>query len=628
MISYAGILGHISIILSILFAIPSIVINNKIKNIFYYMFNLFSILSFFILIFAFYRDDFAIKNVFFNSDLNKSLHYKICASWASNDGSILLWNALLSCYAIASLFLFKISDKQKDILIKIISFVNILFLLFTYFISNPFKTFSIRPKDGFGLTPSLQDIALTIHPPILYLGYTGFIVPFILAHIVLLTEDQNILLMQYIKRSLSFAVGALSLGIALGSWWAYRELGWGGFWFFDPVENISLLPWLSAVTLYHFLIITIRSKGKFFITSSLLSIFTFLLVIYGIFLVRSGMLSSIHAFAKSYDKGMYLFLISSIITLFSLTIIFMRRNFISKIVKESLIRKLTKKEHHILLGNIFLLISLFVIILSILYYFYFILAYKIHINISTDYFIKGFIPTFIPICFLAGLSPIINIAKNNKKLYFTLLTVFIVLTILIFSYISISISTLNILILASALLLILHTISYALIIISKKMSIFNTKKLPVLLGHIGFGLLCISISLNSFLSQEVVFEGTIGNTMYISSVNNENIEVKLTNIRYTENTDYLNQIAEFTIKDKKGHVLFLKPEIRFYLKENKFSSKADIFSFLTHDIYLVLTNIKTDQIAANVYYRPFISFIWISCFLVVMSFFMTLSKKN
>ena len=234
------------------------------------------IICFFLLVFAFVSSDFSVKNVFLNSSTIKPLIYKVSGSWASHEGSILLYTSMLSLISSLYVKITKYETNTKNLQIAILAFIQILFLFFVYFTSNPFDNFKFVPDQGLGLNPVLQDKALSIHPPLLYMGYVTYITIYVNAILLLLnSKDKE----EIIKSSLhlsSLALMLLTAGIGLGSWWAYRELGWGGYWFFDPVENISLMPWLSGIALHHFLIITNKS-GKFFQWSIITSFLSFLL---------------------------------------------------------------------------------------------------------------------------------------------------------------------------------------------------------------------------------------------------------------------------------------------------------------------------------------------------------------
>ena len=284
--------GNSLLIFSIATSILAIFVKKQAKPYIFWTSSSAIIICFLLLVFAFISSDFSVKNVFLNSSTIKPLIYKVAGSWASHEGSILLYTTMLSFISSVYVKITKYETNTKNLQIAILAFVQTLFLFFIYFTSNPFDNFKFVPDQGLGLNPVLQDKALSIHPPLLDMGYVTYVTIYVNAILLLLKlKDRKVI----IKKSLhisSLALLLLTAGIGLGSWWAYRELGWGGYWFFDPVENISLMPWLAGIALHHFLIITDKS-GKFFHWSVLTSFLSFLLTLYGLFFVRSGIISSV-----------------------------------------------------------------------------------------------------------------------------------------------------------------------------------------------------------------------------------------------------------------------------------------------------------------------------------------------
>ena len=266
----------------------------------------FSIMSFVTLVLAFLISDFSIKTVVFNSHSDKPLLYKISGVWGNHEGSLLLW---LNIMVVVSLLFFYF-DKflSNQLKFKTILFHNFLilgFLLFILVFSNPFEGVLNVPKEGLGLNPILQDPALAIHPPLLYLGFVGSSIYFSAALAALSSSTDIKLFAKAIKFWVFISWSFLSLGIIVGSIWAYYELGWGGFWFWDPVENASLLPWLAITALIHSLLI-LEKKGKTYDWVIILCLMTFILSITGTFLVRSGILNSVHTFASDPSRGLYI----------------------------------------------------------------------------------------------------------------------------------------------------------------------------------------------------------------------------------------------------------------------------------------------------------------------------------
>lgn len=602
-----SIIGNFLLISSGVLSIASIFFKNRIKLICFCLSSFASIIAFCIVIFAFITSDFSLKNVFLNSSSSLPLIYKISASWASHEGSMLLWVSMLSIIGVLYIYLAKISSESQDFGIIILSFVQILFISFIIFTSNPFDGFSFLPSQGMGLNPMLQDTALAIHPPILYLGNVSYIALFVSGCLLLYKKEDQYQILLLSKGFSSFALMCLTSGIGLGAWWAYRELGWGGFWFFDPVENISLLPWISGIILHHFLLITIKN-GKFLRWTITFSLLSFLLSIYGTFIVRSGIISSVHSFAFSPERGFYILAICFTLTVLSILWFVIKNQNLSKISNS-----LNRYEIGILASNSFWFASLISLIISLIYPIYCSFVNGADIVIDPEYFISIFIPIFIPILLLAAIVPSITKLFNWKNIVCCLLGILI--TAIISLYIKFGII---------AWLIAFGSI-YLMLIMS--LNFFESEKLlkqySLFFAHFGFGLLALSILLNSLLSQEIEFIGKIGD-----KVTNKNLLIKLDNIKFNDGSNYYRQIAIFTVEDNNGNIVNLKPENRLYKIENSLSKEVDIYSFLFYDLYAVLSRIDNKNIYATIYYQPCISFIWLSIFIISLGFFFLLIDKR
>ncbi len=612
-----------------------------------------TLLSFTLLVYSFVISDFSLQIVFLNSSTLKPLLFKIAGSWSSHEGSILLWLCLLQI--ISCCYVCLINDKQdKQLAILILSILQLLFGSFIYFTSNPFNAFSFIPEQGLGLNPMLQDIALSIHPPILYLGYVSYVVPFTCACIILLRSITSFssplsfprrresgkkysksysdklsmdsrLRGNDIKLLKTFAnIGILftTIGIALGSWWAYRELGWGGFWFFDPVENISLFPWLSAIALHHSILITVKS-GRMQSWTIILSIITFLLVVFSTFLVRSGFITSIHSFAVSPERGAYLLTIFVIIALSSIGLMSYRGP--ATVSRKSLIKRLDTvarprydiKETGIILGNICFLTSLVILICATLYPVIYSLFDDKPVIINEEFFVSNFIIFVIPILFIAGFFT----NKSSLKRHIIILLLSLVICYAIsfkvkYGFISAAL-------IISAVFLMLHTI-YSLL----NKTVYFQKSLKassaaMILGHFGFALIAFSVTINSLLQSEVDFTGMVGDSKILGE-----FKVTLQNIKFAQGENYYRQIAEFWLEDREGKITILKPENRFYIIEKTLSQESDIYSYLTYDLYAVLSNIDNDIIHAKIYYKPMMSFIWLGVIITASGFLIGLINRR
>ena len=311
-------IAHIFLIISfLLFALQlaiSIDYNNfnlrysvfdPIKKLSFFSF-LLIITSFLILIFNYINSDFSILNVYNNSHTNKPLIYKISGAWGNHEGSLLMWLSILSIYGLV--FISLINKVPRSFSFKVLltlGIVNIGFIGFTIFTSNPFLRVFPIPEEGLGLNPVLQDPGLAFHPPLLYLGYVGLTIPFSFSIAALLEGKVTSRWAQLVRPWILASWIFLTLGITLGSWWAYYELGWGGWWFWDPVENVSLLPWLLTTALLHSVRVT-EKRDRLKSWTILLAILSFSLTLLGTFIVRSGLLTSVHAFASDPARGIFI----------------------------------------------------------------------------------------------------------------------------------------------------------------------------------------------------------------------------------------------------------------------------------------------------------------------------------
>ncbi|MBC8307425.1 MAG: heme lyase CcmF/NrfE family subunit, partial [Pelagibacterales bacterium] len=344
----------LSTIFSCIVLIPKSILQIKIKYFLFFIRSATFLIcaSFISLILAYVTSDFSNFNVFQNSHSEKPLIYKITGAWGNHEGSILLWVCMISIYGFFYSLFSKSSESFKVLVLKIQSGIFIIFSFFIIFTSNPFLVNSVVVEEGLGLNPILQDPALAIHPPMLYLGYVGFSLVFSLAIANLLkTNSDETWIVETQKWSI-ISWGFLTAGIALGSYWAYYELGWGGWWFWDPVENISLMPWIAGLALVHSLLM-VRGEEAIERWIVFLSILCFSLSILGTFLVRSGILTSVHSFAADASRGLFILLIFFVTTGFGFLVFLIK----SPTKKNDLHLLLINKTSALIINNIFMMIA-------------------------------------------------------------------------------------------------------------------------------------------------------------------------------------------------------------------------------------------------------------------------------
>lgn len=610
--------GNCLLVFSIATSILAIFTKRSIKAYIFWISSLAVITAFLLLILAFITSDFSVKNVFLNSSTIKPLIYKIAGSWASHEGSMLLYVSMLSFISSLYTKVVNYQGNTRNVQITILAFIQILFLFFIYYTSNPFDNFKFAPEQGLGLNPVLQDKALSIHPPLLYMGYVSYVTLYVNAILLLLIPKERTTLIKDSLRLSGFALIMLTAGIGLGAWWAYRELGWGGYWFFDPVENISLMPWIAGISLHHFLLVTNKSR-KFFYWSIITSFVAFLLTLYGLFFVRSGIITSVHSFAFSRERGFYLFVICSILTFLAFAAFIVRKKENHTGSKDNVASVLTIRDKAIMGGNILWITALLSLFIAVIYPIYQSFFYENNVAIDPEYFHQIFIPIFIPLMLIAAIIPYLNNHQSFSRKLIHLLIPFLI-TLVIFHYIPKPGIISTAIIFASTLLMIQMT-NLFLIESNYFQKSLTPRKLSLIIGHFSLGLLAFSISINVLFSKEIEFIGKTG-----ESVSDEFFLVKLDNIRFSNTEVYYRQIAEFSVQDNNGNVVILKPENRLYKIENTLSQESDIYSYLTHDMLASLSKVNGNTIHAIIYYKPMIWFIWLSIFLIAGSFVIYITK--
>ncbi|MCE3254982.1 MAG: cytochrome c-type biosis protein CcmF [Rickettsiaceae bacterium] len=373
---------------------------------------LLSAFSFFSLIFCHVISDFSVANVYQNSHSLKPLIYKISGTWGNHEGSMLMLLCFLNFYSLAFAFLSKINDRQKIITLSSQSIVSFGVSAFIAFTSNPFLQLFPIPLEGLGLNPLLQDIGLAMHPPMLYTGYIGFSLIFSIAIAGLLTEKFDKELAIKMRPWLMFSWSFLTLGIGLGSWWAYRELGWGGFWFWDPVENVSLMPWLSATALLHS-VAMLGKNNNFKIWSSFLSILVFTFCLLGIFLVRSGIVTSVHSFANDPQRGIFIIILLLIISGTGFLIFFFKSVKLNSFHDQKF--SVLSRNGMILINNFLLCLALFIVALGTLYPLILQLFFDSSVSIGPAYYNKLFAPIALIILCLMIFVPSVRLSKFSSS---------------------------------------------------------------------------------------------------------------------------------------------------------------------------------------------------------------------
>ncbi len=603
-------LGYYSLIFGLIFSFLLIfvsykdlkIINHSInsKIISFVFFQLFFVfLSFICLIISFINSDFSNVTVYNNSHTTKPLFYKISGSWGNHEGSLLLCLLVLTLF----IFIFLITSKKEPKKFRIITLlfqqiIIIGFFLFLLITSNPFSYLFPIPKEGLGLNPILQDPILAIHPPILYLGYIGSSIIFSSS---LAAITQNYVNNKWAKNLKSWTVISwffLTIGIMLGSIWAYYELGWGGFWFWDPVENISLMPWLCLIALIHSVIV-LEKRSQLASWTLILCISSFTLSMSGTFLVRSGILNSVHTFANDPKRGIFILIFLFILILISIFIFFIFYKPITKDQKNFLY----SRETSILINNWFMMYFLSVILIGTVYPIFLEVIADEKISVGPPFYNKLLIPFLIPFLILMAIGPNIKWIQDDIKL-FNLRLIFLFLISVLISYFVLIIIGLNGLfttfLIGVALYLLVTTISD--FFIKKKINLSQK------ISHFGFSLLILSIILNGIFSSEISTNIKVGEKYKF-----KHGIIYFEEVKNFKKQNYISVVTTFRIKEDNKKEIFLKPELRIFNQPENITSEADIKINFFSDKFLVVNLVKGNEYY-NIKYqtKPFMIWIWLS----------------
>ena len=581
----------------------------------------FLIICFGLLTTSFLQDDFSVLYVASNSNTALPIAYKFAAVWGGHEGSLLLWVLIL---AVWTLFLSK--DKALKSLpelriqsLSILGLISLGFLIFILYTSNPFERLLPIPIQGRGLNPLLQDPALVIHPPTLYAGYVGLAVPFALAVASLLTVNNH----QWAKHARSWTILSwmfLTGGIALGSWWAYYELGWGGWWFWDPVENASLMPWFVATALMHSLIIT-EKRGLFNGFSILLAITAFSLSLLGTFLVRSGVLISVHSFASDPQRGLFILMLLAFYTGSALIIYSIKQ-------KKNRSEKLHpfSRESLLLLNNVFLCASAGLVLIGTVYPLILEMLDLGKISVGPPYFNFVILFPFIPLLIFIGIAVFSNWRNDSKNILKKVLPIiFLSLALgLAFPFIYGWSSLLTLVGIYLALWTMITGISP---LIRNQFSIKKTLVfMPMMLGHIGLGLMILGITVTS--SYGITFDDSMS---IEQSSRVGDYEFKLTEIGKRNGPNYLAQFASIEITKDGKYIQTVYPEKRVYDSSSMAMTEAGIEANLFRDLFIAVgEDIGGGSWSMHLQYKPLLRLIWYGPIVMMLGGLIRvfLSKRN
>ncbi len=587
---------------------------NKVDNFFSLLSSQFilTVISFLSLIYSFVNSDFSNNTVFNHSHTSKPLFYKISGTWGNHEGSLLLWLLVLTFFIM--IFFIKSGNLKLTYRVLTIFFQQIIilgFYLFIIFTSNPFGVLYPVPVQGLGLNPILQDPLLAIHPPVLYLGYVGSSIIFSSSLATLVTNTMDNEWAKHIKKWIFTSWIFLTLGIMLGSIWAYYELGWGGFWFWDPVENVSLMPWFCLTALIH-TISVLEKRNMLQSWTFILSIMTFTLSMSGTFLVRSGILNSIHTFANDPSRGLFILVFLFSLILLSIFIFFV---YYENIKVKEIQFKFISKETSILLNNWFLMYFLSVVLVGTVYPIFLEAFTNEKISVGEPFYQKLITPFMVPFLIFMAFAPNISWIKQKAKIFNIKILILFLLNLILAFYIVRLTDTKY---LFSTILI---TSALFLFLISLKDFINSNSLISQRISHLAFSILILSILFNGILAKEYNSNMGVGDEVKFF-----NGTIKFLKISINKENNYQNIKGTFEYKNLQNKDILFEPEIRVYDQPNISTSEADIKTNFFTDNILNFNLLKDEEYFSVRYqYKPLMFWVWISTFFLafggVLSFF-------
>jgi len=580
---------------------------------------LFMLVAFACLTYSFIVHDFSVAYVANNSNTELPLLYRISAVWGAHEGSLLLWALALSLWTGGvTVFSRNVPDRMLARVIGVMGLVSIGFLLFMILTSNPFDRLFPVPVQGRDLNPLLQDPGLAIHPPMLYMGYVGFSVAFAFAIAAMLGGKLDAAWAKWSRPWTNVAWMFLTFGIALGSWWAYYELGWGGWWFWDPVENASFMPWIMGTALMHSLAVT-EKRGSFKAWTVLLAIFAFSLSLLGTFLVRSGVLTSVHAFATDPTRGVFILMFLAFVVGGSLLLYAIR----APQIRTASQFDVFSRDTALLFNNVLLVVVTASILLGTLYPLAIDALGAGKISVGPPYFNSVFVPLTIPLAMLVGVGALMRWKTDTpsrlvKKLWPVLLVSVVVAMVLMFSFAA-EVKPMALVGVVLAIWVMASTI-YGIWdrVKDKQKKISALIKAPLgfygmSMAHFGVGVFIIGITLTSLYSSEKDVRLAPGDNYQLGGY-----EFAFNGVQRAQGPNYVAHQGNLTVKRDGELVAMLEPEKRFYRAQSNPMTEAAIDAGITRDLFVALgEELKNDNAwSVRLYHKPFIRWIWMGAFLM------------
>ena len=571
-------------------------------------------LSFAALTHAFLVHDFTVAYVAHNSNTHLPTLYRVSGVWGAHEGSLLLWALILAAWtALVAVYSRSVPDTMVARVLAVLGLISAGFLMFMLFTSNPFDRLVPSPPEGRDLNPLLQDPGLAIHPPMLYMGYVGFAVPFAFAVAAMLGGRLDAAWARWSRPWTNVAWLFLTLGIALGSWWAYYELGWGGWWFWDPVENASFLPWLVGTALMHSLAVT-EKRGAFKAWTVLLAIFAFSLSLLGTFLVRSGVLTSVHAFASDPTRGVFILVFLVAVVGSSLFLYSLRAAQIRSPVGFDLV----SRETGMLLGNVFLVVAAASILLGTLYPLVLDALNLGKISVGPPYFNSVFVPLMVPLAVVVGLGMLARWKSDKAAVLWakvrwlavaSVIAGFAVPALLLpeFHWGAVLTVTLAVWITATVVKAVQERLAGGRRLASLPLGFWG-----MVLGHLGVAVFIVGVGLTSIYSSEKDVSLKPGDSYDLGGY-----LFTFEGVRQAQGPNFTASRGTVTITRGGEPVTVLEPEKRIYRVQTMPMTEAGIDAGLFRDLFVALGEpTGAGAWAVRLYHKPFIRWIWLGALIM------------
>jgi cytochrome c-type biogenesis protein CcmF len=584
-------------------------------------------IGFVVLATVFYNDDFSVAVVANNSNSLLPPWYKISAVWGNHEGSLLLWALILAGWTVAvALFSRSLPEDMVARVLSVMGMVAVGFLLFSLATSNPFeRALPMPPEDGRDLNPLLQDVGLILHPPMLYFGYVGFSVAFAFAIAALSSGRLDTAWARWSRPWTLAAWMFLTLGIALGSWWAYYELGWGGWWFWDPVENASFMPWIAGTALIHSLAVT-EKRGMFKSWTVLLAICTFSLSLLGTFLVRSGVLTSVHSFAADPARGLFILIFLGIVVGGSFTLYALRAPSVRSEAEFSLL----SRETLLMVNNVVLMVAMLTVLIGTLYPLILAALDMGKISVGPPYFNATFVPLTAVLMVAMGVGPLLKWRASNaaqiKKILFSPVVVSLVCGLAFpwlyggsFDLAVFITITLAVWLTASMLIALRQRLAVgAGGLVSLGGSFWG-----MFLGHIGLAVCAVGVGLTTAYSTEMDLRMDPGDTISVAGY-----EFRFFGSSAVEGPNYVAEQG-LIVASKGGSEYRLRPEKRHYSVQSSMMTEAAINPGLFRDLYVAMGEpLEKGAWAIRIHYKPFVRWLWLGGLIMALGGICSMADKR